>query len=240
MDQLSANWLTEGWVDFEYKKYVLLAYLQSAGKSFDEKKLYPFLSDLILHYNNLITIKQNKTFVSSLFPKQISKLDLQKFTLEYEKMMTDDACLEEVEAILDFAIPRMNASLEEGKEIYHDVEEKLSIFPIGIMALNSDSGFMMLARSRSKATKVYSYQITIFESAAEKYRGIKTDFIGEYLRTFSNTFEEIKFQLIKQFKHSSNYAAFAIETKDDFPLNETLLPIAKRSLVRYIYHTASA
>jgi hypothetical protein len=238
MDQLSPNWLTEGWVDYEYKKYVLLAYLQSANKSFDEKKLYPFLSDLLLHYNNLITIKENKTFVSSLFPKQISKVDLQKFTLEYEKMMMDDEYMEEVEAILDFAIPKMNASLEEGKEIYHDVEENLNIFPIGIVSLNPESGYMMLAKSRSKATQVYSYQITIFESASEKYRGIKTDFIGEYLRTFSNTFEEIKFQLIKQFRHSSHHAAFAIEAKNEFPLNETLLPIAKRSLVRYIFSSA--
>ena len=96
----------------------------------------------------------------------------------------------------------------------------------------------MLAKSKSKETKVYSYQITIFESASEKYRGIKTNFIGEYLRTFSNTFEEIKFQLIKQFRHSSNHAAFAIEAKNEFPLNETLLPIAKRSLVRYIFSSA--
>jgi len=240
MNQLSPNWLTEGWIDFEYKKYILLSYLQSANKSFDEKKLYPFLSDLLLHYNNLITIKQNKTFVKSLFPKQISKVDLQNFTIEYEKMMMDDKYMEEVESILDFAIPRMNASLEDGKEIYHDVEEKLSIFPVGLVSLNPESGFMMLAKVKSKETKVYSYQITIFESANENFRGIKTDFIGDYQRGFSNTFEEIKSQLIREFRHTLNYAAFAIEAKNDFPLNETLLPIAKRSLVRYIYRSAIA
>src|SRR5258706_11062328 len=105
MNQLNPDWLTEGIVDFEYKKYILLAYLQSVSKNFDEKKLYPFLSDLLLHYNNLVTIKNNKTFVSNLFPKEVSKMDLENFTLEYEKMLMDDSYMGEVEAILDYAIP---------------------------------------------------------------------------------------------------------------------------------------
>lgn len=238
MNQLNSNWLTEGLLDFEYKKYILLAYLQSVNKSFDEKKLYPFLSDLLLHYNNLVTIKKNKTFVSNLFPKEISKVDLENFTLEYEKMIMDETYMAEVEAILNYAIPQLYSSVEEGKEIYQDVEENLSIFPIGIVSLNPESGYMMLAGSRSKETRVYSYHITIFESSNEKYRGIKTDFIGEYLRGFSNTFEEIKLQLIKQFKNTSNYAAYAVQARHDFPLHETLLPVAKRSLVRHIYSIA--
>ena len=240
MNQLNPDWLTEGHIDFEYKKYILLAYLQSVSKSFDDKKLYPFLADLLLHYNNLVTIRKNKSFVSNLFPKEISKVDLENFTLEYEKMLMDESYMEEVEAILDFAIPQLYSSVEEGKEIYQDVEENLSIFPIGIVSLNPESGYMMLTKSSSKEMRVYGYQITIFESASEKYRGIKTDFIGEYLRSFSNTFEEVKFQLMKQFRNSGNHAAYAVEARFDFPLNETLLPVAKRSLVRYLYHAEEA
>ncbi len=76
MKQLNLNWITEGLMDFEYKKYLLLAYLQEVSRDFDEKKLYPVLSDLVMHYNNLITIKRNKTYVSNQFPKQISKIDI--------------------------------------------------------------------------------------------------------------------------------------------------------------------
>jgi hypothetical protein len=240
MNQLNPDWITEGMIDFEYKKYILLAYLQRVGRSFDEKKLYPFLSDLLLHYNNLITLRQNKTFVSNLFPRELSKVDLEKFTLEYEKMIADESYMEEVEAILNFAIPKMNSSLEEGKEIYQDVEEHLHIFPVGIVPLNPESGYMMLTTSGTKEMNVYSYQLTIFEGANEKFRGIKTNFIGEYLKSFSNTFEEIKFQLIRQFRNEGNYAAYGIEAAYDFPFHETLLPVAKRSLVRYIFQTAEA
>ena len=129
----------------------------------------------------------------------------------------------------------MQKHLEEGKEIYQEVEEDLTIFPVGIVSLNKDEGYLMLSKKTSKETCVYGYLITIFESANEKYRGIKTEFIGNYAHSFSNTFEEIKFQLIKEFQHLPNPAAYVAETKTDYPLNETLLPVAKRSLVRYLY-----
>ncbi len=35
METLNKNWLTEGWMDLEYKKYLLLAYLQETAASFD-------------------------------------------------------------------------------------------------------------------------------------------------------------------------------------------------------------
>jgi hypothetical protein len=240
MKQLNPNWLTEGWVDFEYKKYILLAYLQAVSHDFDEKKLYPVLSDLVMHYNNLVTIKKNKTFVSGMFPRHISKIDLENFRIEFEKLVADGEYMEEVEAIIDFSIPKMQRHLEEGKEIYQEVEEDLTIFPVGIVTLNPEAGYMMLTKSHSRETRVYSYVITIFENAAEKYRGIRTDFIGTYSRTISNTFEEIKFQLIREHSYSPHPAAFVIEAGREYPLAETLLPVAKRSLVRYIYSSNAA
>lgn len=237
MKALNPNWLTEGWVDFEYKKYILMAYLQQVSFDFDEKKLYPVLADLVMHYNNLITIKKNKTYVSNFFPKQISKVDLENFKIQFEKLMADEQYMEEVEAIIDFSIPLMERHLEEGKEIYQQVEEHLRIFPVGIVSINPEAGYMMLAKNTLSDTSVYSYLITIFENANEKFRGIKTEFIGNYSRSFSNTFEEIKFQLIKEFRHVPNPAVYVVESKMEYPLNETLLPIAKRSLVRYLYQS---
>ena len=61
MKMLSQTWFAEGFIDFELKKYTLLAYLQEIHKHFDEQKLYPQLADIILHYNNLLAFKQNNS-----------------------------------------------------------------------------------------------------------------------------------------------------------------------------------
>ena len=107
MKSLDINWITEGRIDFEYKKYLLLAYLQQISGEFNENRLYPFLADLVEHYNNVVSIKKNKEIVSSSFPKKISKLDFEKFKLKYEQLLDDADYLAEIEEILDFAIPKM-------------------------------------------------------------------------------------------------------------------------------------
>ena len=60
METLSKNWITENHIDFEYKKYVLLAYLQNVSDNFSDHRLYPFLSDLVEHYRSLKILKDNK------------------------------------------------------------------------------------------------------------------------------------------------------------------------------------
>src|SRR5687768_15851567 len=99
MKQLNPNWLTEGLIDFEYKKYVLLAYLKEVSHHFQEGKLFPALSDIIFHYQNLFSLKENKEIASRAFPKQVSRIDLEQFRLEYERMMNDEDYMEEIQQI---------------------------------------------------------------------------------------------------------------------------------------------
>ncbi len=53
MKTLSQSWFAEGYIDFELKKYTLLAYLQEVNAYFSQNKLYPQLADLVFHYNNI-------------------------------------------------------------------------------------------------------------------------------------------------------------------------------------------
>lgn len=234
MQKLPYNWLTEGLVDFEYKKYTLLAYLQYISKHFTEKKLYPFLAELIVHHQGLVKFRQNKEAMSKQFPKKVKKIDFDQFRLEYERVMNDAAYLEEIQRIVNFSLPQIEQHLNNGKEIYDEVEQWLTIYPIGIIPLKMDEGYMLLANGKGSDTQVYSYQLTIFENANERYRAIKTAFIDSYVRQFSNTYESIKMDLVKRRKELPNPATFVIASNQNIPLRETFLPIAKRSFVRFI------
>ena len=70
MKKLSETWFAEGYIDFELKKYTLLSYLQEINHYFDANKLYPQLSDLIFHYNNLVAFRENKKYLQEHFPKK--------------------------------------------------------------------------------------------------------------------------------------------------------------------------
>ncbi len=238
MKSLDINWITEGRIDFEYKKYLLLAYLQQISGEFNENRLYPFLADLVEHYNNVVSIKKNKEIVSSSFPKKISKLDFEKFKLKYEQLLDDADYLAEIEEILDFAIPKMKCHLEEGKDIYEFIEQQMEIYPVGVQPIQPYEGYLLLRSGDATDTCVYEYNITLFENAQEKYRGIKTQYITKYQVSITNTFEKMKSELLNATRKFANPATFAIECSVAIPLAETFLPIAKRSLVRKISQAA--
>ncbi len=234
MNTLQQNWLTDGLIDFEYKRYMLLAYLQQATKNFDEKKLYPRLAELMEHYKHLQLFRDKKLAVAKDFPKQISKLDFENFKIEYRQLFEEDEVLKEIDQIVEFALPEIESKLGIGKELYEEVEDKLEVFPIGILPLRTDEGYFFLSDYLKKLVNVYLYRITIFENMEEKYRGINTQFLFHYNISVSDTYESVKYRLLEQHPHLPNPAAYAVEFKYSFPLPETMLPVAKRSLVRFI------
>src|SRR6476620_10594301 len=97
MKTLSETWFAEGYIDFELKKYTLLAYLQEISKHFNESKLYPQLSELIFHYNNLVAFRENKKYLPEQFPKKLTGIQLEKLQTLYEQMIADDELMTELE-----------------------------------------------------------------------------------------------------------------------------------------------
>ena len=234
MKKLSETWFADGFIDFELKKYTLLAYLQEIDKYFNQNKLYPQLSDIIFHFNNLVAFRENKRFLQEHFPKKFTGVQLEKLEVLYEQMIGDDELMQELEEIINFASGKMKTTISSGTEIYEFVEDKLTIFPIGLLPLDHHEGYFFLNEGHARETRVYQYRLSIFEKHDEKYRSIKTEFIDRWERSVANTYENIKAELIRKKSDLPNPAVYSIETPLTYPVEETLLPIAKRSLVRYI------
>jgi len=237
MKTLSETWFADGYIDFELKKYTLLAYLKEIDKYFNENKLYPQLADVIFHYNNIVAFRQNKKYLQEQFPKKLTGIQMQRLQLLYEQMIEDDELMQELEDIIQYAADKMQSTISNGTEIYEFVEDKLKIAPIGLIPLEQNEGYFFLSE-KTRHTRIYQYRLSIFEKHDEKYRSIKTEFIDTWQRSFVNTYESIKTELIKRRIELPNPAVYSIEINFEVPVEETLLPIAKRSLVRYISKAA--
>jgi hypothetical protein len=198
MKSLGLNWFIEGSLDFEYKKYILLDYLQEINRHFDKSKLYPNLADLVFHYNNLLDFKQNKTVLQQAFPQRLTQADIEAVKLTYKKIVDDDSSMQEIERIITYAIAEMDPAIQTGKEIYDFVESRLMIDPVGLIPLMPYQGYFSLRNGGERTNWVYEYQITIFESKDDKYRGINIQFVDTFEQSISNTPETIKLNLINQ------------------------------------------
>ena len=234
MKKLSETWFADGYIDFELKKYTLLAYLQEINRCFNENKLYPQLSDVIFHYNNLVAFRENKKFLQEQFPKRVTGIQLEKLQVLYEQMIEDDDLMQELEAIIHYSAEKLKRTISSGTEIYEFVEDKLNIFPIGLVPIEINEGYFFLSEGSYRQTRIYQYRLSFFEKHDEKYRSIKTEYVGNYERNIVNSYELMKIELIRNRKELPNPAVYSIETDLSFPVDETLLPIAKRTLVRYI------
>lgn len=234
MASLNKNWITEKLIDFEYKKYILLAYLKEVSNSFEANRLYPHLAELISHYRQLIAFRDRKQSIAESFPQRVQQVDFENFKIKYEKLIEDDAVMAEIENIINYSIPHFQKYLSEGKKIYDFIEENLHIYPIGVIPLYPEQGYMFIKDAADSSTRVYEYQITIFEHPDTRYRGIHTQYVKSYSRSFINTFEAIKTDMIRENSKLPNPAAFAFETEMVIPIEETLLPIAKRMLVKRV------
>ncbi|MBP6334084.1 MAG: hypothetical protein KA444_01335, partial [Bacteroidia bacterium] len=202
--------------------------------NFTEKRLYPYLADLVEHYRNLKSIKDNKQVLYNQFPERLKGSDMEQFRLIYEKMVQDDSLMHEIESILDYSIPQMEQSLKEGKKIYDIIEDELKIFPIGVIPLFNEDGYLFLKLGSSSDTRVYEYHISIFENPIERYRGIHINYIATYEKNLLNTYEAIKGELLQFNRNLPNPATYVIETDMAIPFEETFLPLVKRTIVKRI------
>src|ERR1700712_3250229 len=117
MKTLAETWFAEGYIDFELKRYTLLAYLQEVNKYFHEQKLYPQLADLIFHYNNLVSFRENKKYLQEKFPKQLTELNMARLEVLYERMIADNELMDELENIINFSAEKMKTAITSGTEI---------------------------------------------------------------------------------------------------------------------------
>jgi hypothetical protein len=168
------------------------------------------------------------------FPKELSPESLRNMELNYKKIVEDDAVMQEIESIIEYALPHFKNSLDEGSYIYEYVESKCEISPIGLTSLYAAEGYLFVTQPPEKETNIYRYQVSFFQQSNESFRGIHTHFLSTQARSLSNTYESIKLGLIRQYAELPNPSAYLVLSKIRFPVTQTLMPVAKRLLVKQI------
>ena len=101
--------------------------------------------------------------------------------------------------------------------------------------MHTDAGYLLLKNGDKNETVVFEYQITIFDQPTERYRAIGVQYVNSFEKTLRNTYENIKSDLLRYNKNLPNPATYVIESELTLPFEDTLLPLAKRTLVKYLH-----
>lgn len=235
MEKLTLNTFISAAADSELSQYLLLATLKNYLEQFHKNKLYPPFGELVELNQNLNTLRSKKNDFAGKLPEKLVGFDFDKKQLVYEKQRLTDNDMDKVFEFIEWALPKIKEGLDEGKAIYDFVDDNIKIEEIGILPLYKDEGYFLIPDLKRNLFQVFRFELSIITSSEVPLRSLKTNF----LETFESEINElaidnIKLELIKKYPELPNPAAYNIVINIDFPFDETVLPIAKRKLMRQL------
>lgn len=232
MKKLEKNWITAPIIDTEYKQYILLDYIQEIKRSYNELKIYPHLAELIDQYCELIQLKDNKVQLVDKFPKALKSLDAAEMKLVFSSKITEENWVTEITNIIEMAIPFLKETIQEGKEIYEELEKSINVEPVGVAPLKNDEGYLILNAEGFNETLVYGYKVSLFETPDDKYRAVHTKYAAAFVKNLSVTNHYIKLEMMKQYPEIPNPSVYAFDSNFAIPIDATYLPIVKRMITK--------
>lgn len=236
MSGLSLDLFTSVVHDFEKTQYEILAELKKIRTGFSENRIYPHLSELVEFHGTLVDIRKESRDLKEALPRRITSVDLQQGEVRHEELQLDDEEAAQVEDLIDWALPRIRETIEEGTAIYEFVDEHLELETVGLLPSYVEEGYLFVPERSAEELHVLRYGVSLFTRADQRYRSLKTSLLRSVeLDSVAATPEQIKLDLIEDEEELPNPATYAFDTPLDFPFDDTILPVAKRKLLRELY-----
>jgi hypothetical protein len=234
METLNLNTFIKAADDVELSKYKVLATLHEYTSCLHKNKLYPALAELISIKNELELLVEQMSLFDPEFVLNLNFADFTEDLALANPVEYDVDALITVSNFINWALPEIKAAVDEGKAIFDFVDENIILHEVGIMPIYKNEGYFFIQDIKHDLMKIYRFEMSLFSTEENPLRTLKSklvDLISLQAPETQSPFE-LKHNLVKKFKDLPNPSCYYFETSIDFPFAETVLPVAKRKLVR--------
>jgi hypothetical protein len=240
--KLNPEWMLKEPLDFEYNKYTLLDYIQKCEKGFDKLEIYPDFVEISLHLANLQSLVKENTLL--LTNKKFESCDDEILVKELiPKKPRELSELEEEELIktLKFSNSRLFDAFNVAKSIWNLAYDNIDLYiKKNRKSINSGHGYIFYYNKGEDKLFVWEYEIK--KSKGDKnthktylnliYDGSSDDLtVPEIIETFSTW---------NQTENFKGLPIFEIQSSQNFPMEQTLIPIMKRKITAYIFQIVNS
>lgn len=215
--------LFDGARDAEATRYRVLAGLADAHDAFTHNRVSPHLGDLIrLHAGLRVLI----TGADAVRPRgSVVDVDWQA-----GRLVRDDLEMPAPLAVelARWALPRVEVVVAEGRTLYEFADEHAEIQAVGILPGYRSEGFLLVA----DGTQVWTlrYHISPITGPNGRYQTLRTSRVDVRLDPLAPP-HVWKSALAQAAPDLASPAAFRLRAQVDLPVEETLVPVAKRKLL---------
>lgn len=232
MGRLDLGTYIDGIGDPERGRYLILAGLQETRRAFNAIRLYPDLAELVELYRTLTKILEAGS--SLIGHGSIVGLDVksQRVLYNHGSVSGDESLL--ITEFIRWSLPLLRETIEEGRTIHNFIEEQTRLDEVGLVPGYTDEGYLLVPDLLRGLIVVIRYETSIYTEASERFRHLKTSIVSSHeIADLKSSPWSIKQRLIREYD-LPNPATFALESESGFPFQETLLPIARRKLLRHL------
>lgn len=232
---LQQDWLLDKHIDFEYKQYIVLDYLQKIDDCLAKNELQPALSelserlhDLIIFSGKLEEIKKNRK------DKELVSLDFYNKRLVYKT--GEDHLMIELENIVHYALPLLFLKYDEMIERHDSLLKTIAISHLGLFAQSSSEvGYFFLKNGPS--VSLYEYiRYPLFDQDEDEFISIR---LSKDYGSGDFDYWKMKDGHIAESTTSRIYNYMLIIAEGELPLEATLLPLCKKKILELLPATNS-
>lgn len=239
--KLNPEWMFKEPLDFEYNKYTLLDYLQKCDQSFDKFELYPNFVELSLHLANIQSIAKENTLLltNKKFESPDDEILIKELSPKKPRQLTEKEEYE-LDKTLKFSGPKLFDAFNVAKSIWNIAFESIELFlRKNKNNLTSELGYIFFYRKSEEKLYVWEYEIKSDKKDKSMNKG--------YLNLISQggvdekTLTEIIESKSKwnQTEFYKTLPVFEVKCSQNFPFEETTVPIIKRKVMSYIYQVVN-
>lgn len=217
--------------DAEAAEYRIRAGLLEAHRAFVHNHVYPHLGDLIGLRRTLAALVDGADRVHEGLPGRVVGVDWEEGAVVHEKAELDGPPLLALE-LARWALPLVDAVIEEGRTLYEFVDAHAALEAVGLVPAYQREGFLLVPEPAG-GWLALRYAIGALTGAGGPYRALWTSPVDVDLDPLAPP-AVWKEALVAACPELPTPAAFRVETDVPFPVEETVLPVAKRKLLRLV------
>lgn len=248
--RLDTNWIIQDPIDLEHKQYVMLDYISKVNKEFEDFKLYPAFQELTLHVANTNRVKEHMEYISlNRLPQDIDD-EILLDDLSYNKIASTIDEKRELSKIASYARDKFSELFLIGKSIWSLLYDNVTIKVVyngdNIMVNKPGVGFFYLVYRDELI--IYQYNLKrIKKTSVENkcdivkiYHGEVIDVtnIDELVSLIKQNHQLTDGQLRAPYEKIDDVTPiFRVRYEQEFPLEGSILSIAKRKVMNYIFQT---
>lgn len=232
---LSIELFLQAGADPEGARYRILAAFQEHRRALQQRRLFPTWHEVQRLRDALQELLRQRLLLEQAFPHTVVGIawdTLQLITVPAYTPQERERALQQLFLLVEWALPLVDELHQHSQELYDFAYEHIAVHEVGLLSLRRQEGFLLVPDRSQRRVLVWHYRVRPVFGA--DHRPLLQLALVTRLPMGSIWAPDVWRSAAQDHVPTSTGPTYICEADEDFPLQETLLPIAEQKLAQRV------